>query len=154
MLQSSSRHGITSGAPIHPQLLVPNPPPVTLPTEEPKQHGSVSLKCDICQKIFNSESQAVQHFHGQKHKFRLQEIGGSETEMSASPVSNASQQRIDTSHSASAPGNNSLPLSFLSTKGSENKGLFCEPCRLKVNSQAQMDTHLQGAKHKNVVASM
>ncbi|XP_078383289.1 uncharacterized protein LOC144665880 [Oculina patagonica] len=148
MLQNPTNHGISSTGPIHPQL-VPNPPPVTLPVEEPrKQLGSVNFKCDICQKIFNSESQAVQHFQGQKHKLKMQSVGGSNTEIHSTP---ASQQRQNGTHCVAATGNNMLPFSL--TNGSENNGLYCEPCGLTANSKTQMDTHLQGAKHKNIVAS-
>ena len=152
MLQNSTAHGMSTNAPIHPQLAL-NPPPVTAPAEEPrKQLSNVNLNCDICQKSFNSESQAVQHFQGQKHKFKLQNVGASKTELQATPESNVSQQGVNGTHYVHATGNKMLP--FSSTNCSENNKLHCEPCNLMVNSKIQMDTHLQGAKHKNIVASM
>lgn len=144
---------MTSSAPIRPQV-TPNPPPVTPPTEQPRQLGSVNLQCDICQKLFNSETQAVQHFQGQKHKQKLQSIGQSKTELRVSATEcNASlNQQQDGTCSFAATENGTLP--FSSTNGSESEGLYCEPCGLTVNSRTQMTTHLQGAKHKNIVASM
>ena len=123
--------------------------------EQPRQLGKVNLQCDVCQKLFNSETQAVQHFQGQKHKQKLQSVRVSNTELQvSSTASNASlnqQQDGTTCNSVAASENGTIP--FSSANGSENEGLYCEPCSLTVNSKIQMTTHLQGAKHKNIVAS-
>ena len=96
----------------------------------------------------------MQHFQGQKHKQKLQSMEVSKTELQVStPQSNASlNQQQDGTYSVAVTQNGTLP--FSSANGSENGGLYCEPCGLTVNSKIQMTTHLQGAKHKNIVASM
>lgn len=143
---------MTCSAPVQPQV-APNPPPVMPSVEQPRQFGKVNLQCDVCQKLFNSETQAVQHFQGQKHKQKLQSVGVSHTELQVSTTeSNASlNHRQDGTYSVAATENGTIPLS--SANGSESEGLYCEQCGLTVNSKIQMATHLQGAKHKNTVAS-
>jgi len=152
LFQNSGEHNTTCSAPTQPQV-VPNPSPVMPLTEQPRQLGKVNLQCDICQKLFNSETQAVQHFQGQKHKQKLQSMEVSKTELQVTTTeSNASlNQQQDGSYSAAGTENGILPT--LPTNGSENQGLYCESCGLTVNSKIQMTTHLQGAKHKNIVAS-
>ena len=153
LFQNSSGHDVTYSAPIQPQV-APNPPPVMPSTEPPRQLGKVNLQCDVCQKLFNSETQAGQHFQGQKHKQKLQSAGVSNTKLQVlvteSKVSLYQQQ--NGTYSIAATENGTIPLS--SPNGSESEGLHCETCGLTVNSKIQMTTHLQGAKHKNIVASM
>jgi len=121
--------------------------------EQPRRLGKVNLQCDVCQKLFNSETQAVQHFQGQKHKQKLQSVIVSNTELQVSTTaSNASNHQQDGTYSVAASENGTIP--FSSANGPEREGLYCEPCDLTVNSKTQMTTHLQGAKHKNFVASM
>ena len=144
---------MTSIAAIQPQV-APNPPPVMPSTEPPRQLGKVNLQCDVCQKLFNSESQAVQHFQGQKHKQKLQSVGVSNAELQVSTTQSKESlnQQQDGTYSIAATENGTIPLS--SANGSEREGLHCETCGLTVNSKIQMNTHLQGAKHKNIVSSM
>ena len=153
LFQNSGEHDVTCGAPTQPQV-VSNPPPAMPLTEQPRQWDKVNLQCDVCQKLFNSETQAVQHFQGQKHKQKLQSMEVSKTELQVTTTEpNASlNQQQDGSYSLAATENGILP--FLPANGSESEGLYCESCGLTVNSKIQMTTHLQGAKHKNIVASM
>lgn len=143
-MQNSTQHEVAASVPFHPQG-VPNPSQVTLSKEEPKQVSGANLECVICQKLFNSESQAEQHFQSPKHKHKLQQV----SESNASPQ----QQEQDGTYSAEgAAENETLPSWFTNTE-TDQAGLYCEPCNLAVNSTIQMTTHLQGTKHKNAVAS-
>lgn len=153
LFQNSGGHAATCSALIQPQV-APKPPPVMPSTEPPRQLGKVNLQCDVCQKLFNSETQAVQHFQGQKHKQKLQSAGMSNTELQVSTKESkvSLNQQQDGTYSNSATENGTIPLS--SANGSESEGLYCEPCGLTVNSKIQLNTHLQGAKHKSIVASM
>ena len=144
---------MTCSASIQPQV-APNPPPVMPSTEQPRQLGKVNLQCDLCQKLFNSETQAVQHFQGQKHKQKVQSAGVSNTELQVSTTDSSASlnHQQDGTYSVAVTENGTVPLS--SANGSESEGLYCEACGLTANSKIQMNTHLQGAKHRSIVASM
>lgn len=144
-------HNSTNSVPLHLQVNHNLPPE--------KQAGNGNLQCAICQKSFNSESQATQHFQSPKHRQKLNSVEDSREEISSAPGANGllTQQELNTddgtSHTYDVPGNvdRTFPLSPAKTKAME---LYCEICGLMMNSIMQMKTHLQGSKHKNNVASM
>lgn len=120
-----------------------------------KQAGNVNLQCVICQKLFNSESQATQHFQSPKHNQKLKSFRDSKTGIASASGGNGSltQQELctgGTTHANGDPKNVERTPSPANTKTTE---LCCEICGLMMNSMLQMETHLLGSKHKNNIAN-
>lgn len=132
--------------------------------------ADISLKCIICNKNFNSNTQAGQHFNGQSHKRKIQSVTVSSITSSCSsspeacvgsstqkPLDNLTKQKLGSEGKAlllhhTVMGTNTSEVTHLS----ENKGineLYCEFCGLEANSKLQMQMHLQGTKHRNAVTT-
>ena len=99
---------------------------------------TVPLCCEACQKSFNSESQANQHFTSKTHQNRVQMM----IPVTSAPVARATP-----------------PVSVPETKPAEVKlggnvktQLFrCNPCNITLNSETQFKQHTRGVRHKIIM---
>ena len=140
-------------------------------SKETSGNADISRKCIVCNKNFNSNTQAGQHFNGQSHKRKIMQsatVSSITSSCSSSPetcvgsstqklLDNLTKQKLEEGKTLLLPhtvmGTNTSEVTHLS----ENKGLnelYCEFCGLEANSKLQMQMHLKGTKHKNAVTSM
>jgi len=98
----------------------------------------VQRRCDLCQISVTSEIVLQTHLLGKPHQKKLRQA-----EIQAN-----SRNDSDT---ASKP-----PLGFASVPASSStsNSLICDVCKITMNSIQQLDVHLNGSKHKKVVAKM
>ncbi|KAK2551516.1 Zinc finger protein 385D [Acropora cervicornis] len=139
-------------------------------SKETSGKADISRKCIICNKNFNSNTQAGQHFNGQSHKRKIIQsatVSSITSSCSSSPeacvgsstqklLDNLTKQKLEEGKTLllhhTVMGTNTSEVTHLS----ENKGLnelYCEFCGLEANSKLQMQMHLQGTKHKNAVTT-
>lgn len=139
-------------------------------SKETSGNADISRKCIICNKNFNSNTQAGQHFNGQSHKRKIMQsatVSSITSSCSSSPeacvgsspqklLDNLTKQKLEEGKTLLLPhtvmGTNTSEVTHLS----ENKGLnelYCEFCGLEANSKLQMQMHLKGTKHKNAVTT-
>ena len=137
-----------------------SPIPIILAKAKTMPQGRVDQACIICYKKFNSKTQAEQHFNGQSHRRKLQlkalhHVGktgeNNQTEPTAEEAAagTLSQGQLMEALSVGSTASETA----LSSENTGTNELYCEFCRVTLNSTSQMDMHLAGAKHKSSVAS-
>ncbi|CAM9690648.1 unnamed protein product [Lampetra planeri] len=123
-----------------------------------------SYSCSICQTRFNSETQAIAHFKGNKHAKRLKSLeGGMHKQSKSSGKDEVKRNGASKPDSMGNKGPNKaikkIPNSVNSgtaTLGTETEDekskrlLYCSLCKVVVNSQSQLDAHNNGVKHKTM----
>ena len=119
-------------------------------------HDGVILDCLICERKFNSKTQAAQHFNGQSHQRKLQAlcqrgVEGNIKELTV-PSSLGTVVSQEQPEKALLPNTNTSETA--SSVNQETNELHCEFCRLTLNSKSQMDMHLKGKMHWKSVSSM
>ena len=92
-------------------------------TAESETKRKSTTTCEICNIVFNSDAQAASHFYGNKHNKRA---------------------------SLTIEQNAWKPILYgeEEPETAENKRHYCEPCNLLLNSEGQLETHLQGQQHR------
>lgn len=83
-----------------------------------------ALRCELCSLDFTSQIPYDMHIRGSKHAKKLK----------AKTALSAVQSQVDNTSVKSQDG---------------EKSFFCELCNVKANSSLQLQTHLDGSKHKN-----
>lgn len=114
--------------------------------------SSIEYYCSLCKKIFNSQTQADQHFSGKAHRHKISEDA----------ISKSSPYSSSTKLGGSYPLNGKTvvvknegiqPKQPDITLGSNVKcQLFtCEHCHITLNSPRQFQQHMNGLRHKIIV---
>lgn len=98
------------------------------------------VNCDLCDMIFNSDSQANAHFEGTKHKRKLNTV--------------ATAAAAAAAPSSTSPAAADADTMTTTVKEDLKTSFFCEICSITVNSQKQLDAHFLGQSHKNKTKSV
>lgn len=105
--------------------------------------------CKLCDVAFTSEIQAKQHYDGRNHQRRLR--GEPPLPKGFYNPATGRWQRQPPPGMAMKPATQ-LRKSMSLASGSSP--FFCEPCHTSLTSEQQLNSHLQGAKHKARVCSL
>ena len=114
-----------------------------------------TIKCDLCQRSFNSESQMNAHLSGKAHQLLSQSKLESTSVVASFESASSSVAAADETPvipcsmgAAAAPEEKGPPLSFGSNL---TKVFHCAMCNITLNSQKQMEQHNKGLRHKIVI---
>ncbi|XP_031567240.1 zinc finger protein 385D-like [Actinia tenebrosa] len=132
--------------------------PVTINTPVPQTThiapSSIEYYCSLCKKIFNSQTQADQHFSGKAHRHKISEdaISKSSPYSSSTKMGNGSTLSLD-GQTAGFKNEAAQPKQPDINLGSNVKcQLFtCENCHITLNSPRQFQQHVSGLRHKIIV---
>ena len=116
----------------------------------------VSLDCLICERKFNSTTQAAQHFNGQSHQRKLQALSqtGGEGNIKELTVPSSLGTVVSQEQPEKALLQDTNTSETVSSVNKETNELHCEFCRLTLNSKSQMDMHPKGKMHWKSVSIM
>lgn len=109
--------------------------------------------CKLCDVAFTSEIQAKQHYDGRNHQRRMR----GEPPLPKgfyNPVTGRWQRQPPPGMAVKGVSTPQLQQQQLRKPGGAGGAFFCEPCHTSMTSQQQLDSHLQGAKHKARVGGL
>lgn len=117
-----------------PPTASPNVPTISTPPVKRKRKTSRPMMCYVCQKSFNSESQAEQHFTSKAHISKV----NSSDEPSTCPVSGTGAVATYETKAAEVKLGKNISTELC----------HCNACNITLNSKNQLQQHKRGLRHK------
>lgn len=103
----------------------------------------VQPRCDLCQIMVSSEVVLQTHLLGKPHQKKLRQA-----------EIRAKSQNDSIATSTLPMGFARVPAGTTTASSAASNSLICDVCKITTNSIQQLDIHLNGSKHKKVVATM